>query len=957
MLAVLVLIVGNCQSQQFYFSNISTADGLPSAECYGTYTDSKGYLWIRTQNGLCKYNGRDFRVFDHNSGMSDLAVYALQEDLHGRLWFATSTSDVGFILNDQVNYLPCTDSLARVLGNGKLIVYDIALDKNDDIYLSSHNKAYCITSASGYRNFSLVDSDSAYLKFIKVDRETFVIPNSIEDNSFYNQKTLDLKVFGNMVNIPWDIKVSRSMPTRRIYPSWDEEGSMIFNFDSLLCKYTASGKLETLSMPSAVLHTYIDRDNRLWAGCLDGGLFMFYNADLNSTPVRGLQHTSISYIQQDYEGGIWAASLDRGLYFCKNLQSIVFPEVLDLRGKPDLLKIIDGKLYLSNLQKGLVQWDLKTHQKKEKLFTPYHHQHGYLDIDKYGDKLLVTCRATSFLTDTSFNSVYEGDYGVLAGRITGGYNCIVSNDSNVYSISTFYLNDFKNKKYYQIPSKGADVVSFEGNIFAATRIGVYKLENDTVLWSPEIGIKTKTVRLLNTPEYLVVLTREKGIHIYNQQLLKVDSLLVGTILNDVCLVDDHVLCIATNKGIFLHNLHTQATSRLDTSDGIVDNEVYLVASYNNTIYYSTVEGVSAYELSNISRPYVPLRLYLVSSAVNGNSPLQLEEVIPYNSKIEFKFDPITFRHPSTLVFKYRLLGFDARWYSASTGDLVFTNLADGNYQVEVYIEDQDGTKSDIIRVPFSVGKPFFKRLWFWALLIVLAVFIIFLIVRFFSRRIARKEAEKTRINKLLAEYQLMGLKAQMNPHFIFNCLNSIQRYVLDHDISQAYDYIAKFSKLIRRVLDTSDKTITNLSDEIETLQIYVELEQMRFEKQFVFELHVDESISLDQVQIPSLLLQPYVENAIWHGLMPLHKSVQGKLSLTVTKAGDNLLITIDDNGIGRIQSQKFKSANHISKGMSINQRRLDSLNYLLAKQNASVVVDDISTGGTRVTISLPHEFE
>jgi LytS/YehU family sensor histidine kinase len=215
---------------------------------------------------------------------------------------------------------------------------------------------------------------------------------------------------------------------------------------------------------------------------------------------------------------------------------------------------------------------------------------------------------------------------------------------------------------------------------------------------------------------------------------------------------------------------------------------------------------------------------------------------------------------------------------------------------------------------------------------------------------------------MLAEYQLIGLKAQMNPHFIFNCLNSIQKYVLDHDSKQAYTYMAKFSKLIRYVLDISDKTFVALSDELELVKIYAELEQLRFSKKFDFIIDIEESIKIDEVMIPSMLIQPYLENAIWHGIMNLPEDTEGVVKIKVNNEDDNLEIIIEDNGIGRAKAKLIKQKTHQSKGLSINEKRIEAINYLLKFNNASVEIIDLFDPnniaiGTKVVIKLPIKYD
>jgi ligand-binding sensor domain-containing protein/putative methionine-R-sulfoxide reductase with GAF domain len=221
------------------------------------------------------------------------------------------------------------------------------------------------------------------------------------------------------------------------------------------------------------------------------------------------------------------------------------------------------------------------------------------------------------------------------------------------------------------------------------------------------------------------------------------------------------------------------------------------------------------------------------------------------------------------------------------------------------------------------------------------------------------EIKLLEIRKMLAESQLMALRAQMNPHFVFNCLNSIQECIVTQKYGEASKYLNKFSKLFRMVLNNSGKNLVTLSEEKEVLELYLELEQMRFEKSFSWEMIVDEDLEADEILIPSMLLQPYVENALWHGLM--HKEGERKLVMEFRKINEEVFrCTIDDNGIGRkrsyeLKAQQSKAKRHESKGLKISRDRIE----VLQKQGFHAtldITDKYDAGGestgTTITIEL-----
>ena len=224
--------------------------------------------------------------------------------------------------------------------------------------------------------------------------------------------------------------------------------------------------------------------------------------------------------------------------------------------------------------------------------------------------------------------------------------------------------------------------------------------------------------------------------------------------------------------------------------------------------------------------------------------------------------------------------------------------------------------------------------------------------------IKQQKAEVERVkNALIAEYQMTALRSQMNPHFIFNAINSIQNYILKEDSRHAYDYLVKFSKLIRMVLTNSNNNMLSLDQELATLSLYVEMEQLRFENAFDFSIKMDEKMDASNFLIPGMLLQPFIENSIWHGIMPLNNVRKGEIIIKITMQNSHLKIIIEDNGIGREKSKQIKkSATHKSVGILLSKNRLEILNKGESKQDHRMEVEDmydennLSTG-TRITIS------
>ena len=230
----------------------------------------------------------------------------------------------------------------------------------------------------------------------------------------------------------------------------------------------------------------------------------------------------------------------------------------------------------------------------------------------------------------------------------------------------------------------------------------------------------------------------------------------------------------------------------------------------------------------------------------------------------------------------------------------------------------------------------------------------------YIRQIRKVEQQRASLTIKLIETEAQALRAQMNPHFIFNCLNSIKSLMQQNDNEKAITYLITFSKLIRTIFQNSDKREITLFDEIETCRLYTELESMRFGNKLFYTFNIEDSIDVKSIMVPALILQPFIENAIWHGLMP--KEEGGTIQVIIAKKENQIACIVEDDGIGRKLSSQNKSnvsTTHQSKGLKLTQTRLE-LNNALTQRNAVVEISDKTTeggqpAGTKVTLVFPHE--
>lgn len=393
----------------------------------------------------------------------------------------------------------------------------------------------------------------------------------------------------------------------------------------------------------------------------------------------------------------------------------------------------------------------------------------------------------------------------------------------------------------------------------------------------------------------------------------------------------------------------------------------LYGSDDGFIFVGVRGGYVQIDKTALLAPALPPKLVLQSLRIfdkEWNDTVDLNTIhhleLPYDQNfITATFTGIHFSNPESVHYQWMLEGLDKDWIEAENRNYIsIAGLSSGAYKLRIRVAGSDGKwNNEEIQLGITIRPPFWKTWWFY-LLITLAVLTIFYTVyRYRLKRIRQEVLLKNEFNKKIAESEMKALRAQMNPHFIFNSLNSINRYIVKSDPATASNYLTRFSKLIRLILDSSASSTTFLEQEIQLLKLYIEMESLRFEGRFNYDIAVDDALDPETTQIPSMVIQPFIENAIWHGL--LHKEENGHLQIIFKKDKRVLRVIIEDDGVGRKKAAEMKSRNALktkSYGMKISTDRIHIANTLYGIET-KVNVEDLYNGdiatGTRITLEMP----
>lgn len=516
-----------------------------------------------------------------------------------------------------------------------------------------------------------------------------------------------------------------------------------------------------------------------------------------------------------------------------------------------------------------------------------------------------------------------------------------------------------------------------GDIWVATSMGLMK-------WMPEAG---RLKRYPSLPESEGGLTEKNvcaimedssgtlwfttyggGLNRYNRATDSFTSIttrdgLPSNTLYAMLTDDAGKLWISSNIGIILHDPASGRSHVYNAADGLQANEFAFKAwgrLGSGEFLFGGIRGLSRFHPDSLrpslrTAPVVVTEFRIFDAIARQELADEDTVTLSYDQNfISFEFAALDYVNPAGIRYAYRLAGFNEDWiYCGQRRYASFTNLDPGTYVFMVKGTNSDGIWNPLpLRVVVRVVPPYWMTWWFRTL--VAAALLASAAAGIWMRM------QRERLRRRSVESQLQALRLQVNPHFIFNALSSVQHLILvgEHDL--AVSYLSRFSRLMRAVLENSERMAVSIAEEIEMLQHYLHLESLRFEERFVYSIDIDPGLDVQHLGIPTMLIQPCVENAIRHGL--LHKAGQGHLRIAISESGPRIRCVIEDDGIGRRRAAEIRGSSpghRRSMGIRVTEERLDILNAVLGeKEPLSMAVTDLTDAGglpcgTRVEIFIP----
>ena len=962
----------------------TTSDGLPSSEVYRVLQDKNGYMWFATDNGLSRFDGYEFKNYGTDEGLTDVVVISMTMDSDGVIWLVTISKNLFY-------YDPDVDSIQLYKHND--IIWDFKYDYRLIEKLIYNTDTQVLTLMLGdlgflkiedNGNFEMIKCNETFVMCILKDGDKLISTQQTASDRFTTsseltrltreEKMLPIHIISKEEYIEIKNPPIIQTPELEIPKTYSyilDDNILYFNYsdhhyfikeDSVIHYRTG---VRTVRLIKTQDQKYLSADS------YGRGLSIYdsLNDLLRNIPsTKFFEDHIISDFIQDVHGSFWITTLDAGVIFVPNFENFL----IKIRDEPKPVNdvvVMDHRLYLvddnlrlltaelnkkpvlefSNLHSSVQFKKLFSNNRQEKLYGS-DLQTGLVQISPSeiiyyhvgGDKM------DKLIKDTKFD---QGAYSHVPMK-----NMSFSKEGTVLNLAAagefVFVNETKlTVDHYRLRRDLGRVRTFDvfedtnSKLWVADLEGLWSLENDSLISQKSIhpSFEYRVEDLDQLPKgNMVAGTKGSGIIIWNNdEVLQINEAdgLTSNMIENLSVDEKENLWVGTSSGanmISFNNDNTYQIIKFTVQTGLPSNEINRIAFYKDQTFLATFGGlVMLRDLDLVKASPGPIIEHFSSSEQSFSLEDKLS--IPYaQNDISLSFVTLNYHMSSDIEYRYKVN--DSNWSTTKSRDIRLLNLAPDAYNFEIQSMNQNGIWSDSTTLDFVIESPWWQTLWFRILSALSLLGVIFSVFRYRTNQL-KKESE---LSSEIKELERSALNAQMNPHFIFNCLNSIQNYIVNNQKELATEYLAKFAGLIRMSLNSTTQKESVLDQEILIIQQYLALEKLRFKQLFNYEINVDENLNPMTIAIPPLLIQPIVENAIVHGISS--RTEGGLVSIHIYKKEESLLIVeVCDNGSG------LKEDSNNGKGLSISvgitKRRLELLDKL-ERSNSLTIENILDLDGT-----------
>lgn len=1030
-----ILWLGSClllpeiisaQALPFRFKNISEKEGLPNHVVFSLLQDKKGFIWIGTEDGLCRYDGLHFQHFrisqEDSNSLSGSYCRALWEDKEGNIWIGLMDGGLNKYLVKEGKFVRFPYRKEGKNGTLSEVIFSLTGDKNGNLWIASNAGLSKMNLEKGtfthYKHSeevgnSLANNQVRHVYCDKKGRIWACTGNGGLD--LFDEKTNSFRHFGNP---------SPKNQTNTCYE--DAQGNIwvgtiwgIALFSPEKQAYIGDFPFAKQNVIPSVYALTEDKNGNIWVGT-NQNLHIFdtktqkYSVYAHNPELKdGIGGTFIRTLMKDEAENIWIGSAGPALSIYLQTKKLFHtyyhqknqPNSLDIQYLLGLSEDNDGNINIGS-RTGWAIFSPESHtfqhfleKEKRAIHNIFQDENQYTwlsthnGLDKLGKKQGRVStygrmeNAPNSLAGNIIIQTVESPTHTLWLSISGhGINSL---NPKTGKIKQFPIKDGTNKS---LNASICNYISFDkqGKLWIGTDgDGLFVFDTLTEIFVPRFldnkkqPIAKVIMCILPQENGIIWLGTYSGLYKYDSKNASYQRFtekegLANNAVNTIVAQDADNFWISTNKGLSHFQVSTQKFRNYDISDGLLDNcfNIYSgLKSKKGVLYFGSMNGLVAFRPEELAEnkhiPKVAItEIRLFNSVLTPNDSTGILRTSAENTTqielnyrqnfLSFAFAALDYAQPEKNQYAYKMEEVDADWVYCGTRN--FANYADmkaGRYVFRVKAANNDGIwNEEGTQIIIIVRPPFWATWWFRVLMLGILGTSIYLFYQYRINQIRKSEQQKAEFNQKIADLSLKALRSQMNPHFIFNSLNAIDKYILMSDELNASVYLNKFARLMRMILVYSEKQIIPLKQELEMLEHYIQLENLRMEYPFSYKIECSDEIDVYSIKIPSLLLQPYIENSVRHGL--LHKKGAGNIWVFIDIEHDYLHCTIEDDGIGREKSAEIQQksiSTHISQGMKITQDRLKLLNTNAEFRTTLKITDKKGENGnalgTKVELWIP----
>lgn len=959
------------QAQQPFMRQFTDEDGLPSSTIYNITQDLKGFLWIGTKNGICRYDGTKFITYYPKSAKDGefIGIYIAPD---GGVWAWNLSLQLFRYANDEFQLFQ-PKGLKTPLQPSEIII-----DKKGNKYIAMadwRKKQFhiCDNNDSCYTQ-PKINSISAFRDFFKKsDLTNQLHPFSTRISQFYYLAKKD-KLRGLLE------KRGRNEYTRSDLLALPSNDYYIYNrYSKIVSQIKLSPKgevvLKDIKLPNFIVSPsdglinifYQDNYKNWWVANNDYIFPLDSNFQLINDVAPIENNLSINAFFQDREGGYWLATKTKGLLYMANKKMLTFnEEALPFKENNviNILSTSDGSILVATRQGNILKF--KNNQLID--YQSFNDEIHFFEKSRFGNSFWINVTTSSF-------KINENLIRVSPDYFLGTVKSILETPKYLYVGNHGLTSRYSIKNGLKIKSKENLILDRTYSVYqaASNRIwvgtvnGLYYTSGDTVVQYLDENnepLECWINQIIGKKNTIWIGTKSNGIYsITNGKINEHYTIKDGLSSNNcehLVIDQDNQLWIGTAQGLNLLDLTTQQIEIIDKGSGLPAKKINSIFINRQKVGIGTPEGVTFFNKADILRKPRKLPVEIIDITISGEK----KEIEPtYHleySQNSFKIDfvVLNYMHQNNIVYSYRMVGLDKEWKTTTSNSIQYDRLKPGKYQFKIKANYSENDPTGIVkRFNIIIEQPYWTTWWFYLFIGLLITSVglgsFYAWLRYYQKR----EEKNAFINRQMSELRIGALQSQMNPHFIFNALNAIQNFFTTNDRESAMIYLARFARLIRLIFEYSKLSAIPLTKEIDFLKLYLKLEKLRFGDKIKINFENKNISDSENLMIPPLLIQPVIENALKHGL--LHRENGGQLDVKFEEITPELLrCMILDNGIGRKKAKEYsqwKPRDYQSSGLQTIQERVELVNKESGQEIITFKIIDL-TDEYNIAIGTKVEF-